>query len=164
MSGRNKLWLPAAALGALLLAGATACGPAEKGAGEAAREEAAKAVDTSTAEDWQANCALHRQYHNGLIFSAVETTTPEGRRTVAWSTRDRDAYLDVFRQLKLEGVPDLKQRRDLILAEAAQAPGGSGIAILPKLDGMVRSLWKEIEAAALKHGVSCREPDARNAT
>lgn len=164
MSGRSKLRLPAAALGALLLAGATACGPAEKRAGEAARAETPKAVDTSTAEDWQANCARHRQYHNGLIFSAVETTTPDGRRAVAWSTRDRDAFLDIFRGLKLEGVPELKQRRELILAEAAQAPGGSGIAILPKLDGMVRSFWNEIEATALKHGVSCREADARDAT
>jgi len=82
------------------------------------------------------------------------------RRVVAWSTRDRTAYLDIFHTLALDGVPELKRRRDLILEEAARAPGGQGIAILPRLDEMVRSLWKEVEAAALRHGVSCREPSA----
>jgi hypothetical protein len=162
---RRKTLRPAVALLAvLLLAAAFACGPADKGAKEPVREQAAKAVDTSTAEEWRANCALHRQYHNGLIFTAVETTTPDGQRAVAWSTRDRAAYLDLFRALALNGVPELKRRRDLILEEAARAPGGSGIAILPKLDEMVRSLWKEVEAAALRHGVSCRESNAPNAS
>jgi hypothetical protein len=162
---RRKAPCPAAALLALLLlAAAGGCGPADKGAKEPVQEEAAQVVDTSTAAEWRANCDLHRQYHNGLIFTAVETTTPDGQRAVAWSTRDRAAYLDLFRALALDGVPELKRRRDLILAEAALAPGGSGIAILPKLDEMVRSLWKEVEAAALRHGVSCRESDAPNAS
>ncbi len=160
MNGREPLRPLAAGLAALLLAATAACGPAGgKAGGEAVQkpgEEAQAAVDTSTAEDWQANCALHRQYFNGLIFTAVETTLADGQRAVAWSTRDRAAYLDVFLGLKLDGVPDLKRRRGLILAEAAQAPGGGGIAILPKLDGMVRSFWKEIEAAAQRHGVACR--------
>jgi hypothetical protein len=149
----------AGALCACLLL-AAACGPGKEPVKQAGKEEAGgsarAAVDTSTAADWQANCALFQEYHDGLIFSAIETTTADGKRTVAWAAQDRARYLGVFLRLALDGVPELKLRRDRILEEAGKAPGGGSVAILPKLDGMVSALWKEIEAAAKKHGVSCR--------
>ncbi|MBN2345789.1 MAG: hypothetical protein JXO51_05305 [Candidatus Aminicenantes bacterium] len=158
MSGRNRRQLIAVVLSALLLA--AACGPAEKGAREAARERSPKAVDTSTAADWQVNCAQFRTYRGELIFTAAETTTADGQRVVAWAANDRAAFLAVFRGLALDGVPELKRRRDRILAEAEHAPGGGRLVILPGLSGMIDSLWRDIEAEAQRHGISCREPKA----
>jgi hypothetical protein len=129
---------------ACLLASTAMCAPARN------------SVDTSTVEDWKTNCALRQEYSNGLIFSAVETTTAKGERTVAWTAEDRSKYLAVFKKLALDGVPVLKAHRDRILEEAGKAPGGGSIAILPKLGEMVSSFWEDIEAAAKRHGVSCR--------
>jgi len=158
-SGRKVPRPVATACDALLLAVAAARGPAEQPIRAPVKEEASKTADTSSAEEWRNNCALHRRYHNERIFSAVETAAPDGQRTVASSTRDRRAYLDTIRALKLDSVPEWMRQRGLILEEAASAPGGRGIAILPRLNGMVRLLWHEVEAAARKHGISCREPN-----
>jgi len=137
------------------------CGKSQAGTGGAeAKKVVPEAIDTSTGADWQVNCAQFRKYRGELIFTAAETTTPDGRRVVAWAANDRGAFLAVFRELALDGVPELKQRRDRILAEAEKAPGGGRIAILPELNGMIDSLWSDIEAAALRHGVSCRQPGA----
>ncbi len=163
MSRRMKPGLYLAAGVALLLATA-ACGgskePAQGTGGTEAKKAVPEAIDTSTGADWQVNCAQFRKYRGELIFTAAETTTPDGRRAVAWAANDRGAFLAVFRELALDGVPELKQRRDRILAEAEKAPGGGRIAILPELNGMIDSLWSDIEAAALRHGVSCRQPGA----
>lgn len=141
----------------LLLAAAAACAQAGKENKGAAREESAKAADSSTAEDWQVNCAQFRKYRGELIFTAAETTSADGRRVVAWAANDRDAFLAVFRGLALDGVPELKRRRDRILAEAEKAPGGGRLAILPGLSAMIDSLWRDIEAAAKTRGIACRK-------
>lgn len=159
MSRVRKLRPFAATLGALLLVVmATACGSGKEGAaaGAGAREAIPAPPDTSTSADWQVNCAQFRKYNGELIFTATETTAPDGKRTVALVANDRDAFLAVFRGLALDGVPALKQRRDRILVEAEKAPGDGTVAILPDLSAMIDSLWRDVEAAAGKHGVSCQ--------
>lgn len=161
MSRGRKLWPFAAALGALLLiVMATACGNGKEGAPAAAMAGAKEAIpeprDTSTSADWQVNCAQFRKYNGELIFTATETTAPDGKRAVAWMANDRGAFLAVFRGLALDGVPELKQRRDRIVAEAEKAPGDGTVTIFPDLSALIDSLWSDIAAAAGKHGVSCR--------
>lgn len=146
-------------VGCLMLLTAIACGNGEKaqGSGEAAAKSAAPEVDTSTAADWQANCAQYRKYNGELIFTATETTAPDGKRVVAWVANDRAAFLAVFRGLALDGVPGLKERRDRIVAETEKAPGDGTVVILPDLSAMIDLLWKDVHAAALKHGVDCAQ-------
>lgn len=84
----TPIWAPCACL--LLIT--MMCSPAK----EAVKESVKEAVDTSTVDNWQTNCALFHEYHNELIFSAAETTTSDGKRVVAWAARDRAGYLAVF--------------------------------------------------------------------
>ncbi len=163
MSRGRKLRPFAAARGALLLAvmaTAVSCGGGKETVratgGAEAKKAAAEAVDTSTSADWQANCAQFRRYNGELIFTATETTAADGKRAVAWMANDRGAFLAVFRDLTLDGVPELKQRRDRIVAEAEKAPGDRTVAIFPDLSALIDSLWSDIAAAARKHGVDCK--------
>lgn len=112
--------------------------------------------DVSTSSDWKTNCSLHNEYHNKLIFSAVETTTASGKRQVMFAARNRTQYLSVFKKLKLDSVPSLKAQRDRIVNMAEKAQGGSSVAISPEMDRDVRDFWKKIAHLVKQHGVSCK--------
>ncbi len=113
-------------------------------------------TDTSTAADWKTNCACHTEYRTKLMFSASETTTADGKRTVAWAAMNRTRFVAVFKKLVLDRVPALKKRRDTILAGIARAPGGRRVVLLPELHKMINRFWDDIDTAAAKHGVICQ--------
>lgn len=110
-------------------------------------------VDTSTPDDWKANCAARYLYRNELIFSATESTV-DGRKVGTLST-SRAQYVETFAKLKLDGVPDLKAKRDQIVAMAGKAPGGARIGIVPELYEADRNLWDEVVRLGRAHGVDC---------
>lgn len=115
---------------------------------------AEKDVDTSTPEDWKTNVALRDEYRGALIFTAVETTLPNGKREVCLTAHDRKAFVVIFQQLKLNGIPSLKARRDRILNMVEKAPGGNRINMPGDLCREVDSFWDEVLNRAKKHGVS----------
>jgi hypothetical protein len=139
-----------------IVLGAAACGRSKDSAAgaTAAATPSASAVDTSTADDWKANCAARHHYRNGLIFTATESTE-NGQKALALST-SRAPYLAAFAGLRLDGVPELKAQREQLLAMAEKTPGGNRIHIGPQLGQADRGLWEAVMRAAMAHGVDCQ--------
>jgi hypothetical protein len=134
---------------------AVACGkPAGVSSGGAPAATPTAAVDTSTPDDWRANCAARYHYRNELIFTTTETVE-NGRRVGSLSTA-RAQYVAAFTRLKLDGVPDLKAQRDQIMAMADKAPGGARISIGAALSKADRGLWEEVVRLAKAHDVDCQ--------
>ncbi len=84
-------------------------------------------------------------------------SVPDGKSVSVWTADDRDDFLAVFHELALDGMPELKKRRNRILAEAEKAQRGERLVLLPDLSAMIDSLWRDIETTTEKHGVSCKD-------
>jgi hypothetical protein len=158
---RCQVSLRAGVVATLLVVPLTAaCGRSTRQAGgDSAVVAPTKVADTSTAEDWTANCASRHEYRNKLIFTATESTE-NGQRVVALST-SRAAYVATFQKLRLDGVPELKASRERLLALADKAPGGGRIAIGSELNKADAALWDSVVGLAKAHGVDCLALEAK---
>jgi hypothetical protein len=142
----------------LVVLAATACG---KSASNPGREASAappatptRVVDTSTPEDWTANCAARYVYRNKLMFSATQSVR-DGQTTATSLSTSRAPYRATFTSLKLDGVPELKAKRDQVLAMIDQASGGASVGIGAELNKADDALWEEVLRLAKAHGIDC---------
>lgn len=111
-------------------------------------------VDNSTAEDWRTNVALWHSYRNKLIFTAIETTSPEGEKEMKLVASNRNVLVSIFQRLELDGVPSMNESRKNILRIIQQSPGGEKVNMSGNLSSSISNFWDKVLKYAEKHGVS----------